>query len=395
MRANPQLRHLYLSENQLTTLSDSILDLPSSCTVDAERNRFSADYVRTFQQRLEQRRRETLSLRGPTVHQSIDDVHPPTHAQTLEERLRAWSDEFETAFPRPMSGSDRPAIGDANFSERFHPLLILAPDEREILNNYLGRLREVNDYRAGGDARRNIVLRVDRMLQLACRNEEFKGEMLALIATGLETCGDRVLIIFNDIEIKWQLYQEGLSDDTLQALAIRAQRYEEVKKQAIAVAERLHLGDQIETILYCHIRLRDPLELPITTQGMLYPAMAGVDQDELDLMHARILSIPDRDLLAASDFWQARIQKNNRGFVERINEKYVNMLENAEEYFILDEKERVEFLKKPEHQELAAILRELRARDPDHYNYPRVADEIQLRRNLQIFAEAGRRQRPS
>ena len=259
------LQELYLIDNRLTSL-DSINHLPHTCQVDAQRNFFTPEYVQAFQQHLD-------PDHSPRVILSIHDDGFQGPDQTLEERLRDWFQEFEMTFPRQNNESlwnNRQPTDDAHFNERFRPLLDLTEDARNNLNEFLRRLRELKDYQKGGEAKNNIILRVDRMLQLACKNEEFKTEMLALITEALETCRDRVLIIFNDIEIRWQVHQEGLSKQDIKELCIRAQRYEEVKKNVLELAGYRHLGDQIETILYFLVQLRDKLNLPISTQGMAY-----------------------------------------------------------------------------------------------------------------------------
>ena len=299
--------------------------------MDAQRNHFTSEYVQAFQQHLDPDHSPRVIL---SIHD--DDFQGPN--QTLEERIHAWFREFETTFPRQNNESlwnNRQPTDDAHFNECFGPLLGLTDHNYLNLNLFLGRLRELEDYRKGGDAKSNIILRVDRMLQLACKNEEFKNEMLALITEGLESCRDRVLIIFNDIEIRWQVHQEGLSKEDIKKLSIRAQRYEEVKKMVLELARSRHLGDEIETILYFLVQLRDELELPISTQRMSYQEVGaqGITQDDIDLVHAHILSYSDQDLLAKSDIWQAYIHQQYRKNVAELNEKYETLLEKAEELF--------------------------------------------------------------
>ena len=306
--------------------------------------------------------------------------------QTLEVRLRAWFREFEMTFPRQNNESlwnNRQPTDDAHFNERFRPLLDLTEDARNNLNEFLRRLRELKDYQKGGEAKNNIILRVDRMLQLACKNEEFKTEMLALITEALETCRDRVLIIFNDIEIRWQVHQEGLSKQDIKELCIRAQRYEEVKKNVLELAGYRHLGDQIETILYFLVQLRDKLNLPISTQGMAYQEVGaqGISEEDLEMVQARILSYSDQNLLARSDIWQAYIQQQYRKNVAELDAKYGAILQKAEDYFNSDPASRTQFLEHPDNRELAEILRTL---DAANYSYVQAANAISKTRSDEI-----------
>jgi Leucine-rich repeat (LRR) protein len=351
---NPALRTLQLDNNQLTTLHDSILHLPRNSRVHAENNRFSAEYVAAFQQRLQEHRLQYPG-QGPTVYMSIADDHLPTNTQTLEQRLRGWSDEYEKIQP-PMFGDSRPRITDTNAQTYFEPLLSLGEEDKNNLNNYLRRLRETRDYQNGTpDSKKNVILRVERMLRLACENAEFKGQMLALINEGLTTCGDRVLIIFNDIEIQWHIHQTQ-SEPELRNLLVRVERYEQLRKHAIQVAEQRQLGDQVETILHYQIALTEQLDLPISTRGMLYQAMSGVNQTMLRDARKKIASLSDEDLLSRSEHWRVYLAKKHADATLKINEKFSDLLEVAEDYYgIEDSAEKQAFLEA--HADLAQFLK--------------------------------------
>lgn len=157
--------------------------------------------------------------------------------------------------------------------------------------------------------------------------------MLALILEGLATCGDRVLIIFNEIEILGQFHQPDLSRAAFRDLAIRAERYERLKKYAQNECRRLRLGDTIETILFFHLYLKDALHLPITTQGMLYPDCSGVTPQMLDEAANAMRRISNEELLASSSYWQEYAKRQNLEAAEQINAKFSQLLEDLEEHF--------------------------------------------------------------
>ena len=191
--------------------------------------------------------------------------------------------------------------------------------------------------------------------------------MVEAIADGLEGCGDRVFVMFNDLEILWQSYQENMTEERIRALAMGQGRYELIKKLVLEEARKRHLGDEIETILYCHIALRERLNLPISTQGMLYPGCSGVNEEMLNDITAQVESFSDEALLARSSIWQEWQQKHHQPEVDRITAHYSELLEQAEE---LDKAEdHQEYLKV--HNDLAKVLQPL----GQPYNY---ADACQL-----------------
>ena len=264
---------------------------------------------------------------------SIADDDFTGKTQTLEQRLRGWSDEFEEMFPTSV-GELRPQITDTNAQTHFEPLLSLSDDDKDNLSRYLRRLRETKDYRNGTPAsKKNVVLRVEKMLRLACKNGEFKGKMLALINQGLTSCGDRVLIIFNDIEIQWRIHQPR-SESELLDLLVRVERYEQLHKHAKKIAEERGLGDEIETILHYQIALTKQLDLPISTEGMLYQAMSGVTQTMLRDARTKIASLTNEDLLSQSEHWRVYLEKKHAGAISKINEKFSDLLEVAGEYYL-------------------------------------------------------------
>jgi len=376
----PALTRLDLRGNQLTALHDSILRLPRDSVVVAVENRFSAEYAAAFQQRLQEHRLQHPD-QGPTVHMSIeDDVLPEEDAQTLEQRLRGWSDEFEEMYPTAL-GEFRPPITDTNAQTHFEPLLTLSDGDKNNLKHYLRRLRDTNDYRNGTPAsKRNVVLRVERMLRLACENAQFKEKMLALISEGLTTCGDRVLIIFNDIEIQWHIHQIQ-SEPELRKLLVRVERYERLREHAKKIAQQRGLGDEIETILHYHIALTRALDLPISTHGMLYQAMSGVTQNMLTKARKEIAALNDKDLLSRSEHWRTYLAKKHANAVSAIDERFNKLLDDAEEYYRMENpSEKQSFLET--HADLAQILKNSK----DITNYLSACNSISHQRKAAIIA---------
>ena len=343
------LQTLYLNDNQISELPDWVFQLPRTCQLYIEMNLFTPQYVEQINRRLAANPNSphvTLS-----VHETPSDL---ASGQSLEERLDAWNKEHLEQFYSPCA-------------ENFDQLLALGDPAKSQLAKYLGRLRETKDYREGGDSRVNIVRRVGKMLRLASANTQFRDQMAAAIAEGLESCGDRVLIMFNDLEILCQAYQENMTEEQVRALAIGQARYELIKKYAQEEARERHLGDEIETILFFHLALRERLNLPISTQGMLYPRCSGVNKEMLDDITALVESFSDEALLARSPLWQEWQQKHQQPEVDRITAHYSELLEQAEE---LDKAEdRQEYLRA--HNDLAKVLRPL----GQPYNY---ADACQL-----------------
>ena len=261
---------------------------------------------------------------------------------TLNQAIKKWSQEFEAAYP----AADYPKFWDGHqkpgtdLKEYFAQLLALEPDAKGMLSNYLQKLRTTKDYTDGGLAKNNVILRVERMLQLANSHSVFKDDLLSLLSSALETCGDRVLIFFNDIEILWQFQHRKLKLEEFRSLAIRAERYEQLKAYAQNIYLKDNLSDEIEVILFYHLKLKDDLTLPITTENMLFPRQAGVTVKMLEDARERILSISDEQLLATSNHWLAFMERSYPEQVDPVKEKYIDLQGKLETYYGLEEDAR-------------------------------------------------------
>jgi len=130
--------------------------------------------------------------------------------------------------------------------------------------------------------------------------------------------------------------------------------------------------------------LRDALDLPITTQGMLYPGCSGVTDEMLALALSEIQSISDDELLRNSDVWQAWVTKKHSEDVENINKFFTNLLEIAEEYYDCDEGLREQFL--ANHPSLNNLLEQLPQKN---LNYLELCREIDQKRKDTIAALGG------
>ena len=362
----PALQELNLDNNQIIELSESILNLSIRCIVNAENNRFSLAFVTRLQNQLQQIRDRSHNELGPHINVSIADFTGAPLEVSLEDQLHAWAEEYQAQFHQDLA----PLIpfGDSN--------------QKSTFSQYLGRLREIPDYLDGGLPKENVLRRVGDMLNLAALNPEFRSQMIAIISQALSSCGDRVLLAFNDIEILCQCYRENLTEEQVRQLAISQGRYELIKKFAMEQAQQLGLHDEIETILDYHLQLQGSLGLFISTKKMLYSRCSGVTPEMHEEMYARILSISADSLLAASPIWQNWQQKRHQQRIEQISEHYVDLLEQAEALYNRPPSERSNALN--QNAELASILRPLFTGDASRNNYDEAARFIADARELAI-----------
>ena len=118
-------------------------------------------------------------------------------------------------------------------------------------------------------------------------------------------------------------------------LLIGVECLEKVRAFALAKAKQKGLGDSIEVMLYCKLKLKDRLQLPISTKGMRYPSMASISDEELAQAEKDILAkVKTReqwaDILVRRDLWKDKIKKEYPKIFDRIDDEYQDALVELE-----------------------------------------------------------------
>lgn len=159
----------------------------------------------------------------------------------------------------------------------------LAATDANALQTFLGRLRQTADYH-------NVAVRpalAARVVALLAAMQDPAVRVMALerIHEALTSCGDRVVLMLNQIELALRV--QGLtdgdaSDTALRALGLALLKLEVVHRHAARTAGLLVMVDEIEVYLAYETRLRERLGLPVSTQNMLYERCANVTHAMLD-----------------------------------------------------------------------------------------------------------------
>lgn len=264
-----------------------------------------------------------------SYHEAIALLHQNPHT-TLEKEISSWVREHKIAFPSRPSKK---------------PTLSLEGAPNRVLKTFLQRTREVKDYRNGGEARAGVIALVYRILCLAEENEEFRGDLIALLSQAETNCDDNVLIRLTDVEVLSHFHEKTLTLEQFRAAAIRAQRYERLKGHVLS----RHPGEEeIETLLNLLIELKDSLDLPITMRSMGHAAIGKVTPEMIDESKKAIQPISDQELLSESSYWKEGLAKRQKEKFAKIENQYGNLMSDLTEYFEADEAEQEGFLRNHE-----------------------------------------------
>lgn len=282
--------------------------------------------------------------------------------------IRCWTHEFKFYrikwYPNKIDEVDNQGV-----YERFEALMSLPQDEKQLLADFLAKLREIQDY-IDLVVRHHATQTVYKMLAVAADKPAFREKMLLMIQDGIQTCGDRTNVVLNDIEIERQFHEKELSDEEFRVLAIGAQRYDVVKKHAIS----LNTKDQVETILRLHRKVH---KLPISMRTMRFPDVSDVTPKMIEQVEEMLRQIPEETLLERSHYWQERMEKLHPEEAAEVSEQFYRLLDEVQEYFDAEEGARGQYLES--HQGLKAFLE-----NHPVENYIKAAAEIQSARGAAI-----------
>ena len=180
--------------------------------------------------------------------------------------------------------------------------------------------RQSADYRAGGEARSQLLQRVWRMLDAVHIDTPLR-EKLFTMAIAPVNCEDAGAQLFNHMGIQVLASEaHSYSIDTAQleqklvTLAKGAARLEQVNEIARAdIAARAGNPDEVEVYLAYQTGLANRLNLPWQSEGMHYREVSGVTDVMIDQAYDTVLALGEGDGLVnrmlEQDFWEEYLRK--------------------------------------------------------------------------------------
>ena len=165
------------------------------------------------------------------------------------------------------------------------PELDLRHDQADDLVCYLGRLTGTADYQ-NLTSRPVLAQRVMAVMSLLAGNDRVRETALRHIHDALSSCDDRIILALDDLETLQLLTSaetlafENRDPRELKALGMQMMRLDAVKRFARDHMKTLSWVDAIEVELAFQIGVRQQLDLPGSTQHMIFRGCANVsDQD--------------------------------------------------------------------------------------------------------------------
>jgi len=181
-------------------------------------------------------------------------------------------------------------------------------NDQRLFQIFLNRLQETADFRqASPRNKQNFAIRVATIVRDMATSEEFCEKAIWALDSANTACGDRVTTGIESLETLSLIYgqKKPQTDVDTACLAIRLDRLDQVRKKALA----LDPGPEgLETVLFLQLKLKDRLQLPLQTGGMLYERIGGVSKSDVNNTAQEILAATSTDaqvieILVNSEVW--------------------------------------------------------------------------------------------
>jgi len=243
----------------------------------------------------------------------VGSRHPD--AQTLHDALQRWQSDHASVAP-----------GRANRWD-----LIAREDYALVFGNFLDRLVDTAEYLCP-PYKPVLEAKVAELLR-ALENDPALRKLCFAIAEGAAaTCGDRVALALNDMElarIGHDAERGTCSVTDLHATGLKMFRLSEVEKIANEKIQALHQAgakfDEIEVRLGFHTLLLDQLQLPSLSLEMLHGDYAEISKSDLAAAQARVRGLsksnPALQFMSAWSPWQEAMTRQFPAEFKLLQEK--------------------------------------------------------------------------
>ena len=177
--------------------------------------------------------------------------------------------------------------------------------------DFLTRLTSTAEYK-NTHTRSFLAKRVVDMFKKMSEDSEVKEEAVNSIYYATDTCDDRIISGFNEIELMIEIRNienENFSEEDLKDLGRRFLLLEMVNEKAKEHVESLRFVDEIEVYLAFQIALADRFNLPTKTRNMIFRRCADITDAQIQEFGNQIeAACTDEKLNAYLETWSPWIK---------------------------------------------------------------------------------------
>ena len=290
-----QLQKLYLYNNQFTSFPENIFQLHSSCEIDITECPFSARLLQALQGRIQR-----TDYQGPRITYSHHESNPSS--KSTKELLQEL---FQTAQREPK---DFPEL-----------------ETNKDLRDWLNRLSNMANYKAGGDHRKHLATTTLNILETANSGPVFRGVFFTVIEEATQTCGDRMALSLLHLGIQYKMTTMSKNDPKeVATFLIRGPMIlnllAEITQKKVA---SMKFVDPIEVYLAYPVRLQQELKISIDVKEMRY--FSWVTEEEFTAAKKAVKEV----LANRESLYQYLIRRD--AWITTLTNAYSNEITNLKE----------------------------------------------------------------
>jgi len=191
------------------------------------------------------------------------------------------------------------------------------PFYHDVVLKFLKMLLQSAMYRRKG-LRKGFARQVVEILDILQKNSDgAREELIVRVADSIDACADKPLVLVNDMFLLTKIMKARGDRGKLRNLGLRVMRLELVRELA-----RQHPEFEIDDVcvmLRYEISLREPLDLPVSSQAMLYRDYIVVTEDQLKEAKRKAESITQDEFEAWLPTWTEWKRQERLELSERVD----------------------------------------------------------------------------
>lgn len=261
----------------LQHLPETVLQLPSDCTVNINGCNFSETDIELLENRV-----NNPNYNGPRINYSLRYNHD--NEFNIFGEMNVETNESEPIPSLEESLKKLYAISKLPYREL--PNLIEIPCLQQFLHMLFGTADFI------GELRQSIASTVINLLKRANEDPSYRETFQATILDAVDSCGDRVTLSFLKLGLTYQLSTVDNSDirrihHLLTKGTWALELLHEIARQKIS---SMRFVDEIEVYLGYPIKLREELNLPLEVNEMLYFRFSSLTPEDLEIAKSTVLT---------------------------------------------------------------------------------------------------------
>lgn len=178
----------------------------------------------------------------------------------------------------------------------------IEPSDRRGVLQFLSKLRLSKEFR-NENLQVGLARRVLNALNSVVNDEYARSEIIGHMVDSVDACGDKPIWALNQLTLVGLIGQARGDRNALRRLGLGVMRLEIVHQHCVRKISSLSAADDVCVFLRFEISLKDDLELPVSSEDMLFPQYMHVSDEEIDEARRAALDVSGADFEIWLETW--------------------------------------------------------------------------------------------